>query len=491
MKSVVIVGGGPAAMMAAIELARTPNVEIRVIEEGNFVEKRYCPHQVTGKCSGCKNCSVVKGIAGGGAGSDGKFHPSKGGALYEAIGDEKYMQLMNYVQRVYRNYGKMANVYPNVYGTTLTPYLSAARDRATNAGLKMELHPIEHYGSDGSRKLYYTMQSELLKHENVKIIVNTKVTTIDFNKLMVYTNNKKIPYLKADRIILAPGRSGSDWLSNLCRENNIPTSYGNLILGVRAEVPDVIGGNTGPLVQGNIDAYEPKLRMYFPKGSFVLAAKTFCQCPGGWISYENYGKKLGIAANGYSLSQAKSRNTNVSLLLDVDVRQVEDPSSFIWKYVQKANKQGGGYPIVQTYRSLLAGIPTTMDELAKLSFRSTETNLHPGDLTKVFEPSMTAALIQFIEGIEQVFPGFTVGGDLLLHGVEVKPVSFTPQMDKLMMIAPGIFVAGDGVNLSHGLQPASGSGVYTAWCVIKSLTEEDPMIIPYYNFIKKNYSFAA
>ena len=243
------------------------------------------------------------------------------------------------------------------------------------------------------------------------------------------------------------------------------------------------------MVQANKDVYEAKLRLNFPPGSFVKNAKTFCQCSEAQIAYEYYGPQFGIAPNGASSLGRKFPNSNVSLLLGIDVNQVKDPASFIWKFVKKANQQGNGYPICQTYRAFCEGFPSTIDEFKTLSFKSTEVNLHPGDLTKVFNPVMSMSLIDFIERINQVFPGFTVDGDLLLHGVEVKPVSFTPTMDELLQIAPGIFAAGDGVNLSHGLQPASGSGIYTALMMLKNMSRKDTSILAYYDFLKKEYCF--
>ena len=489
MIKIGIVGGGPAGIHAALLLRQVPGIQIDIFERGDYVENRNCPREITGICKQCPTCSVLNGIAGGGAGSDGKFLASRGGVLYKMLGDEAYDALMNYTSTVYRTYGDLAYLTPKTYGTVLTPYILDAKKRAEENGLFMELHPITHYGSDGARKLYYAMEQKLEHSTNVSIHVKTKVVDIDFKRRIIHTDNPEILKKKFDRIILAPGRGGSDWFYELCKKKQIPTKYGNLVIGVRAEVPDLVDGKPGPLVEANKDVYEPKLRMKFSENSFVTAAKTFCQCPGGRISYENYGKGYGIAANGHSLSDMKSPNTNVSLLLDINSKMVKNPEKFLWKYLKKANDQSGGFPIVQTLRSLAYGIPSTYEEIRNLSFKSTESVYYPGDFSEIFEPEMISALITFTYAIENVFPGFTCNGDILFYGPEIKPVSVTPVMDEYLQIYPGIHVAGDGVNTSHGLGPASGVGIYVALMTAISLAEVYPELRPHCESLKRSFSF--
>ena len=211
MIKIGIVGGGPAGIHAALLLRQVPGIQIDIFERGDYVENRNCPREITGICKQCPTCSVLNGIAGGGAGSDGKFLASRGGVLYKMLGDEAYNALMDYTSTVYRTYGDLAYLTPKTYGTVLTPYILDAKKRAEENGLFMELHPITHYGSDGARKLYYAMEQKLEHSTNVSIHVKTKVVDIDFKRRIIHTDNPEILKKKFDRIILAPGRGGSDW----------------------------------------------------------------------------------------------------------------------------------------------------------------------------------------------------------------------------------------------------------------------------------------
>ena len=42
----------------------------------------------------------------------------------------------------------------------------------------------------------------------------------------------------ADHVVLAVGRKGASWLSDLCKEHNIETKMGIIDIGIRYELPD-------------------------------------------------------------------------------------------------------------------------------------------------------------------------------------------------------------------------------------------------------------
>ena len=70
---VIIVGGGPAGIFAALELA-PDDLKILLIEKGKDIDKRHCPARDTGQpCPPCSPCNLVCGLGGAGAFSDGKL----------------------------------------------------------------------------------------------------------------------------------------------------------------------------------------------------------------------------------------------------------------------------------------------------------------------------------------------------------------------------------------------------------------------------------
>lgn len=479
---IAIIGAGPAGFFAAWLLSQF-EVDVDIYEKGNDNNGRQrCPYVNSGVCARCPYCNISTGSGGGGGGADGKVLESEGGILVDILGKKLYHLYLQWANSILLYYSQMAGISPIRYGRETTEYLKECKSRAKRCGLKMEIHPIDHYGTDGMRQLNYQIENDLLSKSNIKIFFNTEVTNVDFKGRIVYS--KKNGAVEYDSIIIAPGRSGSDWFAKVCADNNIQSKFGKLIIGVRAEVPDYINGERiGPLVKIQKQYLEAKLRYILPDGHPVKACKTFCECDGGSITTEYYPSK-GVAVNGHSNTESKTQFSNLSLLLDMDPEEVENPKEFIWNLLKQANDQANGQPITQTYSAFKERRANTAEELKAV--KSTKKQLFKGDLTKVFTPAMVSALIAFIERINTVFPGFK--DDLILHGVEVKPVSFTPKTDESFQIAPDVYVAGDGVNNTHGYLPALGNGLYAAVEVLYKY-RYIPDIGIAYDMLKKDHPF--
>lgn len=107
---VIIIGAGPGGIFSAYELVqKNADLKVAVMEAGNELKKRRCP--IDGKkvksCIKCKTCAIMNGFGGAGAFSDGKYNITNdfGGTLYEYIGREKAIELMNYVDAINLKYG--------------------------------------------------------------------------------------------------------------------------------------------------------------------------------------------------------------------------------------------------------------------------------------------------------------------------------------------------------------------------------------------------
>src|SRR4030042_1564494 len=111
---VIIVGGGPAGIFAALELSQAANLSILLIEKGKDIDERRCPVRDTGgSCIECSPCNLVCGLGGAGAFSDGKLVLSTqvGGQLRDYIGEDSAKVLVKYVDDLYLKFGASEELF--------------------------------------------------------------------------------------------------------------------------------------------------------------------------------------------------------------------------------------------------------------------------------------------------------------------------------------------------------------------------------------------
>ena len=119
---IIIIGAGPGGIFSAYELTRNEqHPRIAIFEEGHELAKRHCP--IDGKkiksCIHCPSCDIMNGFGGAGAFSDGKYNITNdfGGTLYEHIGRETALELMEYVDDINCEYGGAGTKMYSTAGT--------------------------------------------------------------------------------------------------------------------------------------------------------------------------------------------------------------------------------------------------------------------------------------------------------------------------------------------------------------------------------------
>lgn len=452
---IIIIGAGPGGIYSAYELTKEQrNLKIAVFEAGNPLEKRRCPidgEKVT-SCVNCKTCAIMSGFGGAGAFSDGKYNITNnfGGTLYEHIGRQTALDLMNYVDQINLS-----------HGAENTKLYSTAGTRFKKLCLQNKLHlldaSIRHLGTDLNYVVLENLYHEL--KDKVDFYFNTPVSSVEVLSpgFRVFFGNTSAD---CEKCIVSVGRSGSKWMESVCRQLSISTLSNRVDLGVRVELPAVIFSHLTD------ELYESKI--VYRTEKFEDNVRTFCMNPYGIVVNENTNGI--ITANGHSYEDVNMRteNTNFALLVSKHFSEPFRDSNGYGESIARLSNMLGGGVIVQRFGDLMRGRRSTVRRIEEGLVRPT-LKATPGDLSLVLPKRILDGIIEMIQALDKIAPG-TANDDTLLYGVEVKFYNMEVKIDEnLESPYKGLYIIGDGSGVTHSLSHASASGVYVARHILEHL----------------------
>ena len=451
---VVIIGAGPAGIFTALELIRKGSKKkITICEKGAAIENRRCPKSKTRQCVNCKPyCHITTGFSGAGAFSDGKLSLSceVGGDLPSLIGEDLAQETINYADSIYLEFGADTHVE----GVGNSEEVKQIRARAIQAGLKLVDCPIRHLGTEKAQQIYYAIEQYLLNN-GVEILFGCECQNLILEDgvckgVQVVRKGEELEIF-AGRTVVATGRRGADWLERICAEHNIAHQPGTVDIGVRVECRNEI------MEKVNEVLYESKLIGY-PK-PFKNKVRTFCQNPGGFVSQENYDNNLAVV-NGHSYKDLKSNNTNLSILCSHNFSvPFNQPIAYAQKVGELTNMLGAGHILVQRFGDILDGKRTWQKELAQSNVKPTLPDAVAGDITAAMPYRAMTNIINFIQAMDHVVPGFA-SYETLLYSPELKFYSNRVKMDENFTTSiRGLHCLGDSSGWTRGLMMASVMGV--------------------------------
>ncbi|MDR3249446.1 MAG: FAD-dependent monooxygenase [Treponema sp.] len=452
---VLIVGAGPAGIFTALELIRLKKKKkILIIEKGNPIEKRFCPKINTKKCMNCKPfCHITTGFSGAGAFSDGKLSLSHevGGDLPDLLGSSSTQELINYTDSIYLEFGAVQAVA----GLDKFEETKDIRRRAIKAGLKLVDCPIRHLGTEKVQELYRSIQQYLVKN-GVELLFGTECVNLVLEQNICKgvsahrVGEEDYFEIRAAHTIVAAGRRGAEWLEGICKQYDVLHEAGVVDIGVRVETRNEV------MEEVNKTLYESKLIGY-PR-PFKDKVRTFCQNPGGFVSQENYDNALAVV-NGHSYKETKSQNTNVAILCSHKFsKPFNQPITYAQKIGELTNMLGSGHILVQRYGDILDGKRTWQDELDRSNVQPSLSDAVAGDITSAMPYRTMINIINFIEALDVVVPGFA-SAETLLYSPELKFYSNRIKLnEKLETNIPGLHCLGDSSGWTRGLMMASAMG---------------------------------
>ncbi|MCF8566470.1 NAD(P)/FAD-dependent oxidoreductase [Alicyclobacillus tolerans] len=468
---VIVIGAGPAGLYAAYEFTlMAPQAKVLLVDKGVEAKYRHCPI-MEGKIDKCPPankiktyascwpaCGVINGAGGAGSFSDGKFNITSefGGYLTDYLPPSQVLDLIGYVDNINLRHGAPGHITdPN------TEAVGQIERRAMGAGLKLLRARVRHIGTDKNLELMTSIFEYLAQRVELRFRTFVEELLIQDGAIQGI-RIRGGEEIHARHVIVAPGRDGATWLSELFRSHGLKMTNNQVDIGVRVETSNVV------MQEINEHLYEGKF--IFASPSTGLRVRTFCSNPSGHVVVENHTGVMAANGHAYKDPALGTSNTNFALLVSHRFTEPFDrPNEFARQICRHANELSNGSIIVQKYGDILKGRRSTPERIHEGFIEPTLKEAVPGDLGLVLPYKTMVALQEMIEALNHVTPGIA-SEHTLFYGVEAKFYASRAHVDRhLQTDIRGLYCAGDGPGISRGISQAASSGVYAARNIIREL----------------------
>lgn len=383
---------------------------------------------------------VMCGFFGAGAWSDGKiiYSFTQGGELIEYTGEEKGKQLIKELKYYIRAF------HPNPEAITSTG-IAQEPDFIKESDLELKQNECEHIGTDYLRQMGKSIY-DYFTTNGVSMIFETEVETTWFeeNKIQVAQttlNERRGGSISYENLIIATGKSGMDFITDLIETYNLPSKPKNMQIGVRFE------SDYKYFKKLAVEFHDFKL---YKKYNDKISCRTFCvNNKAAYVAIEDVHGMKSFNGHGYKDESKYNGLTNFGVMLEV--KGINNPLETAKELVAECQIYGKGMYYTPGNR--------------KPNVEVTECDL---DYFYDIYQNLAYNIMDFIRELNTIFE---FGEDYIIYLPEVKYLTneiLVNHKDLSLTNYPNVHIMGDAL---------SGRGIFVSACQGLYLSE---------SFINKN-----
>lgn len=433
---VLVVGAGPAGLVAGVELARRSSLRVKVIDAGGDIEDR-----ASGRAKRERDIRVW-GVGGAGLFSDGKLCLSLGvgGELGAILPDARRASLL---ARVAAHMGADCS-----YELAASPVGREAE--ASCAGLSFSYYPVHHIGSDHCAARVRVLRDSFL-NAGGSLAADTELLNLQRHQDVFHASlrrDRRMRRVVARRVVLAMGKVAAEQQAHLCRELGAAVRPLPMYVGTRLETDRAVAA---PLFRGVID---PKYKVFFEDGSRL---KMHCATDGGAVlplAYDGF-----LLAGGHASVDQRSARSSFGLLWN-GLRVGNDAIERARDLMRRAAALAPGTLIAQRLIDCLHGKTSHASDVART--RPSTDAWAAGDLREVLPPEYFDRVADFVGRLARISPEIYSESTLLFGPAIEWWMNRIDTKEDLETEVPGLFVAGDGSGWSQGIVHAAATGLVVA-----------------------------